>query len=208
MTVLADEGALRARYHEPHELVLRKEQPVVDEASAAFVETSPFLVLATTSEAGTDASPRGGPPGFVKVLDPSHLAFGDLSGNNRLDSYSNIVRHPEVGLLFLIPGVEETLRVNGRASVTTDPEVLAATAIDGRVPKVAVVVEVRECYVHCAKSLRRAGLWEPASWLPPEQRPSSGYAFVKHLDLDATPEQVDADLEEGYKVSLWMEGGC
>ena len=110
--------------------------------------------------------------GFVKLIGPHHVAFADLSGNNRLDSYGNIVEHPHVGMLFLVPGVGETLRINGRAAITTDPEVLAATAIDGVQPKVAVLVEVDECYIHCAKALRRSGVWDPATWLSPEDRTS------------------------------------
>src|SRR5689334_14788211 len=142
---------LRQLYRPPHEAVLLKSQPGVDAASAAFVAKSPLVVLATTSSEGTDASPRGGPPGFVRILDETHLAFGDLSGNNRLDSYRNIEAHPEMGMLFLVPGVEETLRVNGRARISVDEAVLDATTIDGRRPKVAIVVEVVECFLHCAK---------------------------------------------------------
>jgi AspT/YidE/YbjL antiporter-like protein len=107
-----------------------RQRPKIDPKAAGFVAAAPFMVLATTSASGTDASPRGGPPGFVTVLDEHRLAFGDLSGNNRLDSYSNIVEHPQVGLLFLVAGVGETLRVNGRASITTDPAVLERTAIN------------------------------------------------------------------------------
>jgi PPOX class probable FMN-dependent enzyme len=172
-TRIEDEATLRARWRAPQELVLRKQRPQVDDAAAAFVAASPLMVLATTSAAGTDASPRGGPPGFVRVLDPGRLAFGDLSGNNRLDSYANIVEHPSVGLLFLVPGLEETLRVNGQARVTTDPEVLERTALDAGRPKAAVVVEVTECYVHCGKALRRAGFWDQATWSDPQDRPSS-----------------------------------
>jgi PPOX class probable FMN-dependent enzyme len=200
-------GALRARYRDPHELVLRKQQDVVDEAARTFVDASPFVVLATTSEHGTDASPRGGPPGFVRVLDPGHLAFGDLAGNNRLDSYENIVRHPEVGMLFLVPGVEETLRVNGRAHVTTAADVLDRTMIGDLRPKVAVVVEVRECYVHCAQSLRRSGIWDATTWPAAAERPSAAAILTAHLALDVDPSVVEADLEASYEVALWLEGG-
>jgi PPOX class probable FMN-dependent enzyme len=198
---------LRELYRAPHEAVLLKSQPGVDAASAAFVATSPLVVLATTSADGTDASPRGGPPGFVKVLDETHLAFGDLSGNNRLDSYRNIEAHPEIGMLFLVPGVEETLRVNGRARVSVDPAVLDATTIDGRRPKVAIVVEVVECFLHCAKALRRSGVWEPSTWLAPDEQPSAAEGFVAHLGLDVEPAVVAADLEEAYRLTLWVPGG-
>ncbi|CAN5808303.1 pyridoxamine 5'-phosphate oxidase family protein [soil metagenome] len=204
---LADRAALRTVYRDPHPAVAHKEKPVIDEGSAAFIACSPFFVLATTSDAGSDASPRGGPPGFVAVLDPGRVAFGDLAGNNRLDSYTNIVDHGDVGLLFLVPGRGETLRVNGRASITTDPAVLDATLLDGRRPKVAVVVDVAECYIHCAKALRRSSLWDPGSWLPDGQAPTAGEIIVKAWDLDIAPELIDADLEEGYAATMWVEGG-
>jgi PPOX class probable FMN-dependent enzyme len=201
----ADLGEL---YLPAHESVIRKQQDEVVGVSADFVAASPLVVLATTSASGTDASPRGGPPGFVKVLDPTHVAFGDLAGNNRLDSYRNLDEHPEIGMLFLIPGMEETLRVNGRASLSTDPAVLERTALDGRIPKVAVVVEVTECFLHCAKALRRSGVWEPSTWPSIEGRPSAAAGFVAHLGLDVEPEVVEADLEHAYRVTLWDVGGA
>ncbi|WP_421118856.1 MSMEG_1061 family FMN-dependent PPOX-type flavoprotein [Aquihabitans daechungensis] len=204
---LADRAALRTVYRDPHPAVADKHRPVIDDASAAFIASSPFFVLATTSDGGTDASPRGGPPGFVTVLDPRRIAFGDLAGNNRLDSYTNIVDHGEVGLLFLVPGRTETLRVNGRASVTTDPAVLDVALIDGKRPKVAVVVEVAECFIHCAKALRRSSLWDPESWLPADQTPTAGEIIAKAWDLDVDPGLIDADLEQGYEATMWVEGG-
>jgi PPOX class probable FMN-dependent enzyme len=205
--VVSDEAALRQRYRQPQPAIAAKDRPQVDPGAAAFIATSPLFVLATTSTTGTDASPRGGPPGFVKLLDPHRVAFADLSGNNRLDSYGNIVDHPQVGMLFFVPGVGETLRINGRAVITTDPDVLAETAIDGVTPKVAVVVEVDECYIHCAKALRRSGVWDPASWLEPEQRTSAAEVIVDQYQLDVTPDAVEADLEKGYRETLWLEGG-
>lgn len=205
--LLTDRAALRSRYREPQPAVAAKALPTIDEGSASFIACSPFFVLATTSHEGADASPRGGPPGFVAVLDPTRIAFGDLAGNNRLDSYTNIVEDGEVGLLFLVPGRGETLRVNGRASVTTDPDVLEATRIDGTRPKVAVVVDVEQCYIHCAKALRRSGLWEPDRWLPLDQTPTAGEVIVKAWDLDLDPGLIDADLEQSYEATLWVEGG-
>jgi uncharacterized protein len=204
---LDDEAALRGCYRPPSEMVVKKARPRIDPVAARFVAASPLVVLATSSASGTDASPRGGPPGFVKVLDPDHLGFGDLSGNNRLDSYTNIVEHPEVGILFLVPGMDDTLRVNGRARVTTDPSVLDRTAIDGVHPKVALVVEVDECFVHCAKALRRSGVWQPDTWLPAEERPSGAKVVTDQFQLDADPAAIEAELEVGYKATMWREGG-
>lgn len=204
---ICDEAGLRDRYRPAHPAILAKVRPRVDPKAAEFVAASPFVVLASTSSTGTDASPRGGPPGFVKVLDPERVGFGDLAGNNRLDTYANIVDRAEVGMLFLVPGVEETLRINGRASVTDDPGLCARVAIDGVQPKVAVIVDVDECYIHCAKALRRAGLWEPLTWVTAADRPSAAEVIVDQYQLDVEASVVEADLELGYRETIWTEGG-
>lgn len=204
---VATEDDLRSRYHSPARAVLEKSRPKVDPQAAAFLATCPLMVLATSSATGADASPRGGPPGFVVVLDEEHVAFADLSGNNRLDSYSNLLDRPAVGMLFLVPGLGETLRINGQASITTDPDVLARTAIDGVVPKVAVVVAVEECFIHCAKAVRRSGVWEPSTWLSDEERVTAGEVIVDQFQLPYDAAVIDADLEKGYQATLWLEGG-
>ncbi len=204
---VTDIEALRTIYRQPHELVVRKQIDHVDDAARAFVEASPFVVVATNGPAGADASPRGGAPGCVKVLDPGRLAMGDLAGNNRLDTHTNIVARPEVGLLFLVPGVEETLRVNGRATLTTDPAVLGAVAADGRRPGMAIGIDVEECYIHCAKAFRRSKLWDPSSWPERADRPSAARALRDHIGLEASPEAIEADLEAGYRATLWDPGG-
>jgi PPOX class probable FMN-dependent enzyme len=198
---------LRQRYRPPSRIVANKAVDHLDGGAADLIAKSPFFVLATASGGGTDASPRGGPPGFVAVLDSRRLAFGDLSGNNRLDSLANLVSEPQVGLLFLVPGLDETLRVNGRATVTTDPEVLSACTIDGRRPKVAVGVDVVECFVHCAKAFRRSALWEPGSWPAPEDRPSAACIFNDQLQLGLDPQVIEDDLEAGYAATMWESGG-
>lgn len=204
---IATVAALRHLYREPHELVVRKQIDHLDAAARGFVAASPFVVVATCGPGGGDASPRGGPPGFVAVLDEHRIAFGDLAGNNRLDSHTNMLAHPEIGLLFLIPGVDETLRVNGRASLTTDPVVLDAVTIGGRRPRLAVGIDVRECFVHCAKAFRRSYLWSPTTWLPPDQRPSAACALRDHLNLDVDPLVIEEDLEAGYRLTMWEPGG-
>jgi PPOX class probable FMN-dependent enzyme len=206
--VLADQTALRSQYRDPHPAVLAKVQSDVDAGSASFLAASPFMVVATTAASGTDASPRGGPPGFVRVLDGQHVAWGDLAGNNRLDSHQNIVEHPEVGLLFFVPGVQDMLRINGAASVSIEPSVLDATTVDGVRPKVAVVVEVRECYIHCAKAIRRSGIWDASTWPSVDARPRAAAIVGKHLALDVDPSLIEADLEAGYAVTIWEPGGC
>lgn len=207
MSEIRTEAGLREHYREAGEGVRRKQIGHIDEGAREFLASTTLAVVATLGPDGADNSPRGGPPGFLRVLDDGHLAFGDLSGNNRLDTYTNLTEHPHVGMLCIVPGMEETMRVNGTARITTDPAVLDATAIDGRVPKVAVVVEVVECYIHCAKALRRAGVWRPETWPAADDRPSPAAILVKHLDIDVDPALVEADLEAGYRATIWESGG-
>lgn len=167
--VVTDETELRRLYREPHPIVVRKAIDHLDEGARGFIARSPFVVVATAGARGADASPRGGAPGFAHVLDDHRLAFADLAGNHRLDTYRNLLDQPAMGLLFLVPGVGETLRVNGRATLTTDPAVLAAVAVEGRPPRVAIGVDVEACFIHCAKAFRRSGLWDP----PPGRRPKT-----------------------------------
>jgi uncharacterized protein len=202
-----DADALRQLYRQPHELVLRKQIDHVDDAARAFVDASPFVVVATNGPAGADASPRGGAPGFVAVLDPGRLAMGDLAGNNRLDTQTNLLSNGQVGLLFLVPGVDETLRVNGRATLTTDPAVLDAVAVDGRRPPLAIGIDVEECFIHCAKAFRRSALWDPSTWRAPQDRPSAVGALRDHIGLEVPPEVIEADLEAGYEATMWEPGG-
>lgn len=152
-------------YREPGRRAVDKQVDRLDEAMVEFVARSSFCILATAAADGSiDASPRGGPPGFVRVLDERHVAIPDLNGNNRLDSYRNVVEQPHVGLLVIVPGKDETLRINGPAVLTTDPELLAGFTKELRTPTMALVVETAEVYGHCAKAFRRGKVWEPAAW--------------------------------------------
>ncbi len=213
MTTLDNEAELRTRYREAGEGVRRKQIDHVDEGAASFLEATTLAVVATFGPDGADASPRGGPPGFIRRIDTGHVAFGDLSGNNRLDTYTNVTERADVGLLCIVPGVEETLRINGRASVSVDPDVLAAVALPAvaggadKVPKVALVIEVAECYIHCGKALRRAGLWDPDSWPATDDRPSPSTILRDHIDIDVDPALIEADLEKNYVATLWEHGG-
>jgi hypothetical protein len=141
------------------------------------------------------------------VLDDHRLALADLAGNNRLDTHRNLLARPAVGLLFLVPGVGEALRVNGRATLTTDPGVLARTAVDGRVPRLAIGVDVDTCFIHCAKAIRRAGMWEPSTWPSPEDRPSAACILRDHLGIDVAPQVIEDDLERSYAKEMWQPGG-
>lgn len=140
----------------------------------AFIEASPFLLLATVGPAGVDCSPRGDPPGFVRVADARTLLIPDRRGNNRLDSLRNIVTDPRVHLLFLIPGIGETMRVIGRAVISTDPELCASFTMKGKAPRSILIVTVEEVYPQCQKALVRSKLWDPATQIPRSALPSMG----------------------------------
>ncbi len=156
---------LTSLYREPGERALSKETDRIDDGMAAFIDRSPFCVLATSDGAGSvDASPRGGPAGFVRRLDDRHVAIPDLNGNNRLDSYRNLIVHPHAGVLMIVPGKDETLRINGPATITNDPDLLAGFTKELRPPKLAVVIETAEIYGHCAKAFRRGKMWQPDAW--------------------------------------------
>lgn len=200
-----DPTQLRTVYKDPHPVVLRKDVGRIDAGARAFLADSPFVVVASVGADGCDASPRGGPPGFVTVLDEHRVAWGELAGNNRIDTLQNLVEQAEVGLLFFVPGVGETLRVNGRASVTDEATVLDACALDGRRPRVAVVVEVTQCYIHCAKALRRSSLWDPSTWKTEDERPEPAHILADQLGFDG--ELVRRDLEVGYAETMWEVGG-
>lgn len=200
---ISDQATLREVYREAHPMIRRKVVDRIDEPAAAFIARSPFFVMATASAGVADASPRGGPPGFVQVLDERRLAFGDLNGNNLLDSFTHLVVDPAISLMFVVPGLGETLRVAGRATLTTDPAILERTAIDGRLPNVAVGVDVDRCFVHCSKAFRRSQLWDPTSWPEPEDRPSPARILIDAMELQATPEQVEADLDS-VRHFLWQ----
>lgn len=165
----------------PAPAALKKCLAYLDVHACHFISLSPFVVLATSDgETSADVSPRGGRPGHVAVLDDKHVLLPDRSGNNRLDSFNNILRFPHVGLLFFIPGVPETLRVNGRASICTCPDLLRHCS-DEKTPKAGLLVEVSEMFLHCSMSLELARLWHPASWPDSRNMPSARKIWSDHI---------------------------
>jgi PPOX class probable FMN-dependent enzyme len=199
------EPQLRALYQEPMELALLKQLDRLDEHCRNFLAHSPFAVVASTRPGrGTDVSPRGDAPGFARVLDANTIAIPDRPGNNRLDTMSNIVADAEVGLLFFIPGIDETLRVNGTARLTRDPELLAAAAVNGREPRMIILVTVREAFLHCGKALKRSRLWHDDYRVEKKNFPSLGRMIVEQTKPKTiTVEQADAVVEEGYVTGLY-----
>jgi PPOX class probable FMN-dependent enzyme len=181
-----------------------KEIPALDDHCRSFIAHSPLVVLATADADGRcDASPRGGPPGFVKVLDDHRLAFGDLPGNRRQDSHRNLIATGRAALLFMVPGRGETLRVNGEACLTRDPEVLEAVALDGSAPSLAFGMRVEVAFVHCAKALLRSRLWSPSDWPALDALPSSAAMLRDHVSGGVTLEGVEAALRESYGTTMW-----
>ena len=200
--VIGDVAELRALYREPSALVQTKKVARIDDVTRRFVAGSPFFLLATAdAEGNCDVSPRGGPPGFVHVLDERRLAIPDLSGNNLLDSLSNTVANPHVGLLFVMPGRDETLRVEGSALLTTDANLLARWDDELRTPRLAVVVEVNTLFIHCAKSFRRGRVWDPVSW-DELIAPDNCEMVVEQLGLDVAAGDLRAGLETNYARDL------
>jgi len=202
-----DEQALRSLFLDTHDLAIQKFQTALGPHAQAFVRRSPFLCLGTQDLGGkADVSPRGDPPGFVKVLDDRTLAIPGRPGNNRLDSLGNILANPRVGLLFIIPGFEETLRVNGRASLTRDPAILNGMVMNGRLPTLAIVVQVDEVFLHCAKAFRRSRLWDPDHFQDRREMPS-----LIRMILDETTgapgddemRRIDDGLEDDYRRTLY-----
>jgi PPOX class probable FMN-dependent enzyme len=204
---IADEPALRRLFPRQTPLAIHKVQDALDKHAQGFIARSPFLCIGTQSPDGrADVSPRGDPAGFVKILDPYTLAIPDRPGNNRLDSLANIIANPVVGLLFIIPGFDDTLRVNGRASLVTDPEILADMRVNDRLPRLAIIVRVGEVFMHCAKAFRRSQLWNPDQF-----QARSAMASLSKIILEQTTgapdehemQRIDDDLEEEYKRTLY-----
>jgi PPOX class probable FMN-dependent enzyme len=193
---------LRAIYRKPGAAAAGKSRTSIDEASARFIAKAPLVMLATSSAAGLcDVSPRGGPPGFVTVLDDTHVAIPDLNGNNRLDSLQNVVENPQAGLLFLIPGLDDTLRINGPATISTADDVLDRHHPELGRPKSALVVETRELFVHCAKAFRRSQTWQPETWAALADAPDLIEIVACQFAIDDR-EALRHDLEQGYVAEL------
>ena len=171
---------LDSLYGEPVPAALIKEIDYISEHYQAFIDKAPFVVMATVGPEGLDCSPRGDPPGFVRVRDPKTVLIPDRRGNNRIDSLRNIVRDPRISLLFMIPGIGNTLRINGHAEISTDPELLASFSFNGKLPRTVLVVTVVRVYTQCPKALVRSRLWSPEVQVARSELPSAG-EMLEHL---------------------------
>ena len=198
LTTIRDEEELRRLLGEPSDLVRAKVGDRLNELTRQFVDRSPFVLLATSSPDGTcDVSPRGDPPGFVRVLDEKTLLLPERPGNRLADSLRNILANPRVGLIFVVPGVGDTLRVNGRATLVTDDELLAPSAVDGKVPKLGILVHADEVFTHCSKAFLRSQLWDPERYVERSELPSSG-EIHRRRDPSFDAESYDAERAKRY----------
>jgi PPOX class probable FMN-dependent enzyme len=202
--ILRTEEELRALYGEVMGRAAAKAIPKLDKHCRHIIATSPFLVLSSASDDGTaDVSPKGDMPGFVLVIDDSTIAIPDRPGNRRIDTLVNIVKNPDVAAIFLIPGVRETLRVNGKAEISTDPALLEKMVVQGKLPISAIVIHVEQTFLHCAKAIIRSKLWDEDSKVPKGTIASLSKIIADQLDMEIDLAKADKQLEEAYKATLY-----
>src|SRR5262249_32596266 len=205
-----EEGGLRELFGPAMDLAVRKSLTALDRHCRDFIARSPFLCIGTCSKGGrADVSPRGDPPGFVQVLDDRTLIIPDRPGNNRLDTMSNILENPSVGLLFFIPGFDHALRINGKATRARAEALRAQAEVNGKRPGVAIRIDVEEAFLHCAKPLKRSRLWDPASRVDRRVMPSLGRMILEQTapagtkPAEAVVAEADSFVEENYRTGLY-----
>ncbi|MFZ3236367.1 MAG: pyridoxamine 5'-phosphate oxidase family protein [Stellaceae bacterium] len=203
MDTIEDPQRLRELYGEPSERAVKKQLSRFDRYCRDFIAMSPFLVIASSDPSGRcDASPKGDAPGFVRVVDDTTLLIPDRLGNNRVDTLGNLLARPGVGLIFFVPGVNETLRVNGRASITTDPALLEPLAVNGKMPRSGIAVAAEEIYFHCGKALIRSDLWNPEKRVERGTFPSIGRIVAEQIG-GMDPEEAERQTAESYRTRLY-----
>ncbi|MDQ0220678.1 pyridoxamine 5'-phosphate oxidase family protein [Peribacillus cavernae] len=196
---------LRSLLGLPGALAENKVIDYLDEDCVDFLSKSPFLILSSANSAGRcDSSPRGDAPGFIHIIDQNHLVIPERPGNRRLDSIRNIMENRQIGLLFLIPGLDETLRINGAATIIRDEKILAKMQANGKTPLIGIAVQVEECFIHCGKAFKRSALWNEDAWLENASLPSAAKMLAAHAKLPHMNEQVVAtSLEDTYTKRLY-----
>lgn len=200
--LITTDEELDALYEPPAGAAVIKEIDHISEHYRAFIEVSPFVILATSGPGGLDCTPRGDPAGFVRVTDRRTLMLPDRRGNNRIDTLRNLVRDPRIALLFLIPGIGRTLRVNGRAVITADPDLCATFAMEGKAPRSVIVVTAERVYTQCPKALVRSKLWDPGRHVAENELPSSG-TIMKALAQDFDGVAYDRDYPQRLKETIY-----
>lgn len=194
---------LEALYGVPHERAVRKEIPFLNEDYQAFIQAAPFLVIASAGTGGTDCSPKGDAAGFVAILDQHTLAIPDHPGNNRVDNLRNIVEDGRVSLLFIIPGIGETLRVNGRAVISVEPSLLQRFEVREKLPRAVIVVTVQAAYFHCSKAIVRSSLWDVTQQIQRDRLPSAGAMHKRLAGGNFDAETYDRELPARTQAGLY-----
>lgn len=195
--------ALRAITGDAHEAIINKHTASLTPLIREYIAASPIFLLATSDADGNcDVTPRGDTTSVVRILDDETIVIPDRPGNRRVDSFRNILANPHVGLLFLIPGIEEALRINGRATITSDPELLAQMTIQCKVPQLGILVDIDEVFVHCARALLRARLWKPDTWPSDDDIPTLAAIWNEQKDLPP-PDESAGKRKEGYRSALY-----
>jgi len=203
MDTIEDVKQLRESYGAPSERALKKQLSRLDKHCRDFIACSPFLVVASADPSGRcDASPKGDAPGFVQVIDDTTLLIPDRLGNNRVDTLANLVERPGIGLIFFVPGINETLRVNGKAMITTDPALLEPLAVNGKIPRSAILVIAEEIYFHCGKALIRSDLWNPDKQIRRSDFPSLGRILADQIG-GISAEESERYTAESYQTRLY-----
>lgn len=197
-------GQLRTAYPQPSEMVRKKQLSVLEKHCKRIVSLSPMVLVGTSdAHGGQDVTPRGGEPGFVQVIDDRTLALPDWPGNNRLDTLTNLLERPGVGLLFLVPGLDETLRINGKVEIRDDEDLRQRFETAGKIPRTVLLVKVEEAYLHCAKAFMRSKLWSPESRIERDALPSIGQMIRDQLSLDGPPAESREQMTERYAKVLY-----
>ena len=194
---------LEALYGEKMPAAVVKEIDHINNGYRKLIEKAPFVAVATAGPEGLDCSPKGDAPGFVRILDDKTLAIPDRPGNNRIDGFRNIVRDPRIALLFLIPGVGETLRVNGRAAISIDPELMRSFAVNGKLPRCVLIVHIDSIYFHCSKAIVRSRLWDEKTKVDRKSLPSTGTIIAELSQGHLGGEAYDRELPERIKTQLY-----
>ncbi len=184
--------------------IVAKEIPALDQMCRDFIGTSPFCLIASANPDGhLDISPRGDPAGFVEILSDTLIAIPDRPGNKRVDTFHNILQDPRVSVIFLVPGKMETLRLRGTARLCADPDLLSGMTMNGKAPKLALLIHIQTIFAHCPKCIVRSHLWQPEEWPDSSHLPNMNAMMVKHARIDATPEQWFESLKEAGELDLY-----
>ena len=201
--VIASEEQLREIFGWPADRAVKKQLDRLDKHCRDIIERSPFVLIGSSDGRRCDVSPKGDAPGFVRVLDDRTIAIPDLPGNNRLDTLTNFIANPQVGIIFIVPGMDETLRINGRVSLVRDADLLESMSVGGKLPKLAIVVDVEEAFTHCPKAFIRSSLWDAKTW--PDRSEIASFAEIlrDHVGMvDCDLDELQAELDERIRTTL------